>query len=359
VKQAENTGPRLFMRRMMAYVDMPAGAEFCNPSLESVARVRARRPQTLIARLDGTSYYRMTARNLAGLLRQRRPALARWFALARRRRWHARPLTIALNRYLDRGAAWLLQNADGIVFQSELSRDMHRAFLGYRPGRVPEQVILNGVPLDEFRPQASAMRLDGSPAVLISASIYRLHKRLHSAIRVVNALAPAFPRMRLHVLGEFDPLVAAALRDEDVSRCVFHGRVPPEQLPALYRGADLQLSPSLFDPCPNVVCEGLASGLPVLTPRQSGAAELVGDENAEWIVDERLPLEYRELHVPEALPELPVGEYAARVEQVLASLPEQRARARQRAESALDLARIAARYRDFALACAAGGAARG
>jgi glycosyltransferase involved in cell wall biosynthesis len=354
-----DTGPRLFLRRMLAHADMPAGVEFCNPDIGAVRRARRERPRTLIARLDGTSYYRMTARNFAGLLRQRRPQLASAFGWLRRQSWEAHVVTRMLNRYLDRGATWLLRHADAIVFQSEISRAMHAEFLGYRPGTLPETVIMNGVPTDEFTP-GDGTRLPGSPAILISASVYRLHKRLHSAIRLVNALARSHPEARLHVLGEFDPLVREQLAGEDTSRCVFHGRVAAQALPGLYRGADLQLSPSLFDPCPNVVCEGLASGLPVFTPRQSGAAELVGADNADWVVDEGLALEYRELHVAGQIPELPVAEYVARIEQVLVSLPEHRSRARQRAVQALDIRLVAARYREFAATCAASrGPARG
>jgi glycosyltransferase involved in cell wall biosynthesis len=347
-----DTGPRLFLHRMLAHAEMPPGVDFCNPSIDAVRRARRQRPRLLIARLDGTSYYRMTARNFVGLLRQRRPVLAACFRPLARRTWEVPAVTRALNHYLDRGATWLLAHADAIVFQSELSRAMHGEFLGYGQGRVPEAVIMNGVPTDEFAPRDSAPRLAGSPAILISASIYRLHKRLHSAIRLVNVIARSHADVRLHVLGAFDPLVREAIEREDTSRCVFHGRVPAAKLPDFYGGADLQLSPSLFDPCPNVVCEGLASGLPVLTPRQSGAAELVGAENDDWVVDEHLPLEYRELHVPAEIPELPLDVYVARVERVLADLKDHRARARARAERALDIRAVAAKYRDFALECA-------
>jgi glycosyltransferase involved in cell wall biosynthesis len=349
----QDTGPRLFLSRMLAHADLPPGVEFCNPNIEAVRRVRRRRPRVLIARLDGTSYYRMTARNFVGLLHQRRPGLAPAVSWLGHAAWEIPGVTRKLNRRLDRGATWLLAHADAIVFQSELSRAMHTTFLGHLPGRLPETVIMNGVPTDEFTPGTASSRLPGSPAVLISASLYRLHKRLHSAIRLVNFLAQSHPGIQLHVLGAFDALVQRQLPREDTSRCVFHGRVPAAKLPDFYRGADLQLSPSLFDPCPNVVCEGLASGLPVFTPKQSGAAELVGAENAEWIVDEHLPLEYRELHVPQGIPELPVQEYAQRIEGVLARLAEHHTRARERAERALDIRAVAAKYRDFAVTCAA------
>ena len=342
-----DTGPTLFLQRLNQYISLPLDVLICNPSLGNVSIAKRQPGRTLIARLDGTSYYDLTGRNLVGLLEQRKPGLRkplRFLGMIRRypavaRRW--------LNAYLDRGALWLIRHADGIVFQSTLSRKMHEVFLGYAPGRVPETVIMNGVSTEEFSPKADAPRLEGRPAVLISASVYRLHKRLQHAIELVNCLARDYPQIRLHVLGKFDPLVETLLPSLDTRRCDFHGRVPASMLSDYYRGADIQLSLSLFDPCPNVVCEGLASGLPVLTPAESGAAELVGDENDSWVVREGIPLTYHELQTAQAIPAVPVEKYIQCFEHTLHTLPEQRDRARARAEQALDIQRIAKLYDSF------------
>ena len=66
-----------------------------------------------------------------------------------------------------------------------------------------------------------------------------------------------------------------SLSELDLSRCYFHGKVNYKMLPELYRKADLQLHLSIYDII-NVVVEGLASGLPVITPSESGAADLLG-----------------------------------------------------------------------------------
>lgn len=346
--QGSDTGPQLFLRRLQQFADFPAGVTICNPSIQDVERAKQARNVTCIARLDGTSYYRISGRNFVGLLEQRRPSWAKPLRLLTRVSGDAPGLTSAVNRYLDRGALWLLRNADGIVFQSVLSRAMHELFLGHASGRVPETVILNGVPLDVFSPVRPASRLPGWPALIISASIYRLHKRLQEAVRLVNRLADEFPDIRLHVLGSFDCLVQRAVAAIDTSRCTFHGRVAASKLPEYYGAADMQLSLSLFDPCPNVVCEGLASGLPVLSPVQSGAAELIGDENGEWLVDEPVPFGYHEFHVASLIPAIPLDDYVQRAVRVIDRLDEHKTRARARAEQSLDIRKVAHRYSEFA-----------
>lgn len=304
-----HTGPVIFRNRLEKAGLRDDRFVVCTSSLRDVTYARHQTGKYLVARLDGVSRYLLSGRNLYGLLRQRRPDLLPFLSAVRWLPTFPTFLSGIFNRYLNRRAVWLLRNAGAIVFQSRLSREMYIKFLRYQPGRVPETVILNGVNLDDFRPRASN-RLEGFPALIISAALHRLHKRVQEAIRLVNVLAGDFPRVRLHVLGDFDPLVREVVSTLDTSKCIFHKRLNPEALPELYAGADVQLSLAIFDPCPNVVCEGLASGLPVLTPAESGAAELIGGEKHQWVVEENLALEaYRPFHVASLIPRIPLDKY--------------------------------------------------
>jgi UDP-glucose:(heptosyl)LPS alpha-1,3-glucosyltransferase len=57
------------------------------------------------------------------------------------------------------------------------------------------------------------------------------------------------------------------------SRVIFTG--PVAQIEELYAMADVYVHPTWYDPCSLVVLEALASGLPVITTRCNGAAELI------------------------------------------------------------------------------------
>jgi UDP-glucose:(heptosyl)LPS alpha-1,3-glucosyltransferase len=52
---------------------------------------------------------------------------------------------------------------------------------------------------------------------------------------------------------------------------------PPVAMPHVYAAADVFLLPTLYDPFANVTLEALATGLPVITSAQNGAAEIMTD----------------------------------------------------------------------------------
>ncbi len=339
-------GPTLFMNRMRTVACFPKSVRVCTPSLGDIALVRKDKKKLIVARLDGVYYYQLSGPSIFGILRQRQSSVVPFVSWLTCLPSLPDILSVAFNHHLNRGVRWLLKNADAIVFQSELSRRMHLTFLGYNPKRVPETIIFNGVDLSEFTPKLGS-KLEGMPAVIISASIYRLHKRLQDGIRLVNFLSREFPNIRLHVLGDFDPLVRDVLKSLDTSRCIFHGGITPALLPAFYAGADIQLSLTIFDACPNVVCEGLASGLPVVTPIESGAAELVGEKNRRWCVEEGLAFEYRSLHVASCIPHAPLERYALVVKEIIYDLRMQKQHARARAEEVLNIQSVARQYEQF------------
>lgn len=60
---------------------------------------------------------------------------------------------------------------------------------------------------------------------------------------------------------------------------------PKKDVRPYYGAADSFVFPTLYDPFPNVALEAFASGLPVITSKKSGAAELIDDGENGYVID--------------------------------------------------------------------------
>jgi glycosyltransferase involved in cell wall biosynthesis len=99
--------------------------------------------------------------------------------------------------------------------------------------------------------------------------------RLEVALRTLVHL----PDARLLVSGRLVSDPGPLLADLGVGdRVEFTGRYAQRDAPALFRRAHLLLHTKVLDPCPSVVIEAMACGLPVVYPASGGTLELVGDE---------------------------------------------------------------------------------
>jgi glycosyltransferase involved in cell wall biosynthesis len=159
--------------------------------------------------------------------------------------------------------------ADHVLYQSEFCKRSADEFLGEPRGRW--EVLYNAVDVDLFTPVAPPT---GSPVLLLGGDQTQAY-RLELALRTLAHL----PDARLIVTGRLgddpQPLVRE-LRLAD--RVELTGRYAQADAPALYRRAHLLLHTKVLDPCPSLVVEAMACGLPVVFPASGGTIELVGDE---------------------------------------------------------------------------------
>jgi UDP-glucose:(heptosyl)LPS alpha-1,3-glucosyltransferase len=176
-------------------------------------------------------------------------------------------------QYADRGQVLLALSRLGAA-------DFTR-FHGIAPERI--RIIYNGVDSERFSPARCAPRRaearrrlgvgPGTVLALLVAHNFRL-KGLAALLGAMARLAAQRLPVRLAVVGgrRLDAWRQRARRlglDEWVT---FVGQVD-DPLP-YYAAADLYVHPTFYDPCSLVVLEAAACGLPVLTSRYNGAAEL-------------------------------------------------------------------------------------
>jgi UDP-glucose:(heptosyl)LPS alpha-1,3-glucosyltransferase len=152
------------------------------------------------------------------------------------------------------------------------------------------RVVYNGVDTDKFHPALKQYRravrnelgIPQHQAVFLFVGSGFERKGLGPALEAVARL----PRGRLLVVGK-DRHVRRYRRLAE--RLGILGRVhllgvKPDVGP-YYGAADALVLPTLYDPFPNVVLEGMAAGLPVVTSTKCGGAELIREGQNGYVCD--------------------------------------------------------------------------
>jgi UDP-glucose:(heptosyl)LPS alpha-1,3-glucosyltransferase len=173
--------------------------------------------------------------------------------------------TLALERALFTGGA------SHVIANSEMVKRQAQEFYNYPPDHI--DVVPNGLPLADFRPDPEARRLrretlrlrEDETAILFVGSGWE-RKGLRFAVEVVTSLGK---NLRL--------LVAGQGRRNIPNRPAVQLLGAVRDLPGLYAAADIFLLPTLYDPFSNACLEALASGLPVITTRDNGFNEIIED----------------------------------------------------------------------------------
>jgi len=148
------------------------------------------------------------------------------------------------------------------------------------PGRFAEH--------DRPRLRAEERRRWGVGPGEVVAAFVGMNYRLKGLEPLLYALArlPAGAPLRLAVAGgaKTGPWERLARRLGVARRVVFLG--PVADVRRVYFAADLHAHPTFYDPCSGVVIEALACGLPVITTRFNGAAELLHPPREGFVLDD-------------------------------------------------------------------------
>jgi UDP-glucose:(heptosyl)LPS alpha-1,3-glucosyltransferase len=144
-----------------------------------------------------------------------------------------------------------------------------------------------GVDLTRFRPGPAAPVRSERLRLLFAGQNFHL-KGLHCLLRALAEAERRGLRANLTVLGggSSGPFKSLAGSLGLADRVHFLGSVASEAVPETYRSSDALVHPTFADHCSLVVLEALASGLPVVTTRANGAAELIASGREGFIVED-------------------------------------------------------------------------
>jgi glycosyltransferase involved in cell wall biosynthesis len=186
-------------------------------------------------------------------------------------------------RQVNAPMAQLLAIADHVFYQSAFCKVSADRFAAARTASW--EVLFNAVDTQTFTP--------GSPRsartlTLLLGGSQDLWYRLDAALQTLRVLASRRVDARLLVTGRLrwrcadgTPKAQAERRVRELGiadRVTFVGPYTQRDAPEMFRRADILLHTKYNDPCPSVVVEALASGLPVVYSRSGGVPELVGGD---------------------------------------------------------------------------------
>ena len=180
-------------------------------------------------------------------------------------------------RYLSRMAREV-QLADAIIVGSRFAA---RSFDGVvAPGRL--HVVPYGVDTLAFRP--ADVRREYGPLRVLFAGTLTQRKGIAYLLDGMRMLDPS--RFELTLAGPVLGSGAGLQRHEGAFEHL--AGVRPQDMPAVYRGADVLVLPSLLEGSALVVLEAMASGLPVIVTENTGA-DAVRDGVEGFVVPVRSP----------------------------------------------------------------------
>jgi glycosyltransferase involved in cell wall biosynthesis len=160
----------------------------------------------------------------------------------------------------DIKALALLHTADHVIFQSQYQKDM---FFEYGFKGSSWSVVYNGA-ARVFRPAESALPLDNDKLRILSCAFGGRRIKLHSLMAELSKCEG----VNMHYAGTWPANV-------DPANVQQYGVLVADEIAALWRTMHYCFHPAVKDICPNVVCEALASGVPVIyNPKPGGAVEM-------------------------------------------------------------------------------------
>jgi glycosyltransferase involved in cell wall biosynthesis len=214
--------------------------------------------------------------------------------------------------------------ADFVVYQSRFCEESARRFLGECDK--PSEILFNPVDTGRFSPVLEK-RKEG-PLRLLAAGTHGTRDRVINALEALALLRRRGSGAVMSVAGSFQWKNGEGDFQESVRRLGLEGvvarvaRFSQADAADLYRSHDILVHPKYMDPCPTVVLEALACGLPVAGSASGGLPEMLDSTCAALVP---APEDWDRRHTPGA------AELADAIEKVAGKLGEMAEAARRRA----------------------------
>ena len=168
---------------------------------------------------------------------------------------------------------------------------------------VPEEkitVVHNGVDLNKFNPEEKQglrrsirknLGIKNDDSVLLFAGNDFRRKGLQFAMQCAANLIKKGLKVKLLIAGrqKAGPYLRLVRKNGYADNFLFLGHV--EKIESVFCASDMFVLPTFYDPFSNVCLEAMASGLPVMTTRLNGAAEIIEDRVSGILVDSPWDLE--------------------------------------------------------------------
>ncbi|MDB6174799.1 MAG: hypothetical protein JWL59_4110 [Chthoniobacteraceae bacterium] len=226
---------------------------------------------------------------------------------------------------INRPMRELLRMADYVFYQSAFCQQSATRFLG--EARCGSSLVFNPVDTALFAPAKNPP--PPSPVRLLTAGTHHQPYRVTSAIECLRILREKMDA-RLTIAGglrwrgaeaQIKAMVAGLGLENAVT---LHPAYTQKEAVALFQDAHFLLHPKFNDPCPTVVIEAMACGLPVIGSASGGMPELVGEDGGRLLTPSEQTWE--RLHPPDP------GQMAEAVIELMQSWPIHSQAARARAE---------------------------
>ncbi len=198
--------------------------------------------------------------------------------------WRQRAFDRVISPLEDAAFGWS-HRAEVIAISERIRQDLDRLY--GRSERV--EVIHHGVDVDTFTPDnRSRYRAEVRRSVGVDegALVALFVGDLRKGLAITLAALADVPGLSLVAVSRSDPAPYRA----EVARLGLSGRVffpgPSECIEGHYAAADMFVFPSPYEPFGLVVLEAMASGVPVVTSRQAGVAELIEPGQTGLVVED-------------------------------------------------------------------------